>query len=377
MLNPKRLKLKLYTKQAIFLQLLFCLLMSFSFSAHCSTEDSTVMEALKLLAKIKNRTLDLPILHSIDFQSLSFEELAEKLYQTKHPDAYTDLTDHIHYRDVLKNAYKFANIHGVKMTPAIEMAALFHDIDRWFYPLTVPKLKSDIMDETVRKKVIHPLNSARIAQLVMQSARMPSELIENVVALILYHDVERNAPVTLTLSEAKEVEFYREHFDLDFSPKELPVTVTILGAVPNDLYLAHSVICDADAVNFFQRTYKFFFLDQIVAKGINKNNDKRYASFKKVLERTKNNYRRLSPAARKVVDEIMKQNEQHAKSKGVARYELWAIKVYKIAITEQSLSKTQENLLYDSLLKEATHLHYYAEKFGFIPKQSVLIRSAL
>jgi hypothetical protein len=111
-------------------------------------------------------------------------ELVRFIYFLDPEDAYTYETDRFHYREVLEGYLEARP--GADFPSRI--AVLFHDIERYMPSLKTARFTDPSWDETVRKKILHPLNSARIARTLLEGFGYLPRDLDKIDLLIRYHD---------------------------------------------------------------------------------------------------------------------------------------------------------------------------------------------
>lgn len=155
-----------------------------------------------------------------------------------------------HYYDVAS---------GLKqpMTVPKAIAAFMHDLERFFPSAKVDYLSTDrlvllggkTVDNTLRKKSLHPRNSAKLADLILDTnPRITAEEKSDIFDLILYHDASHTG---LSL-------------DFGFKGRQtvvevLPPLKTVNPRILSDL----KDLSDADALAFFRKTMPHFMLREI------------------------------------------------------------------------------------------------------------------
>ncbi len=98
-------------------------------------------------------------------------------------DPYILRTDRYHYQEVWGRVKELKPDHSI----ALAVAAMLHDIERYLEKHQEPPLSGDA-DTHIRKKVFHPLNSARIAMELLKSAPLSDQEKEDIQYLIERHD---------------------------------------------------------------------------------------------------------------------------------------------------------------------------------------------
>ncbi|MBU1999291.1 MAG: 3,4-dihydroxy-2-butanone-4-phosphate synthase, partial [Candidatus Omnitrophica bacterium] len=102
---------------------------------------------------------------------------------------YTFETDRVHPFAVLYYIRKFYPSADISLL----LAGLFHDIERFFVELKANKLKDAMLDEEIRKKVIHALNSRRIAEVLFQGLKFKDWQLKKILFLIEHHEAGLDA----------------------------------------------------------------------------------------------------------------------------------------------------------------------------------------
>lgn len=196
--------------------------------------------------------------------------LATRLYAEIDPeDAYTRITDANHSNAVWGLLLKMEPGADI----ALQVAALFHDLERFIPEVKTPYLKSDtdveafkVVDEKVRKLAIHPENSARLLGILLDGAPLTEAEKQKALFLVRHHDAAR---------------------------KEIKVADRILlpGVGPDDDYYGDlGALADADAAIFFDVTVKIFVEDRVPKEGR-----------AKIAERINMNFMRIQPQNREAV----------------------------------------------------------------------------
>lgn len=90
---------------------------------------------------------------------------------------------------------------------ALQIAALFHDIDRAFKDRSI-KQKDYPKDQYERYKRDHSINSAKIAAEYLEDAGFSKDLVSRVSELIVNHEIGGNDPELQTLMEADSLTFF-------------------------------------------------------------------------------------------------------------------------------------------------------------------------
>lgn len=90
---------------------------------------------------------------------------------------------------------------------ALQIAALFHDIDRAFKDRSI-KQEDYPKDQYERYKRDHSINSAKIAAEYLEDADFPKDLVSIVSELIINHEIGGNDPELQTLMEADSLTFF-------------------------------------------------------------------------------------------------------------------------------------------------------------------------
>jgi len=89
----------------------------------------------------------------------------------------------------------------------LQIAALFHDIDRAFKDRSI-KQEDYPKDQYERYKRDHSINSAKIAAEYLEDADFPKDLVSIVSELIINHEIGGNNPELQTLMEADSLTFF-------------------------------------------------------------------------------------------------------------------------------------------------------------------------
>jgi len=171
---------------------------------------------------------------------------------------YTCDTDDAHYLLVAQN---LELAMGSKVPPFLVLAAYLHDLERWLDhdglenssgSYLVKKLGDlvpscdarrqdlDNLDESFRKRDIHPVASMRLAQTIMNACEVPPDIQELVSSAIRFHDTK---PSDLCEDKVKSL----------FPGLSLPFP---------DLKVAIEALMQADALVFFQTTVGIFLKDR-------------------------------------------------------------------------------------------------------------------
>ncbi len=157
------------------------------------------------------------------------------------------------------------------------VAALLHDIERFMPGFKVPGIKDSRLD-AVRKRAIHPLNSARIADILLEGSG-------------------------LSYRERRKVRYLIEHHDAGGDKICLGGKVLVSGGVSGGEYYDDvATLTNADSMAFFKRTIRPFIEDRL-----SKNE-----SMEKILSRIAMLYDRIkSPDIRNKVNDIMEKVWEH------------------------------------------------------------------
>ncbi|MFK7824255.1 MAG: hypothetical protein AB8G05_08860 [Oligoflexales bacterium] len=137
------------------------------------------------------------------------------------------------------------------------VAAFMHDLERFFPTAKVSYLSTDqltmmggkTLDGTLRKKALHPRNSAKLADLILKNYDLLSKKEKSdIFDLILYHDAsEKGVSLTFGFSNRKT------------TVEILPPLKSVNSELLDDL----RDLSDADALAFFRKTMPHFMLREI------------------------------------------------------------------------------------------------------------------
>ncbi|NRA47179.1 MAG: hypothetical protein HRU09_19695 [Oligoflexales bacterium] len=143
------------------------------------------------------------------------------------------------------------------ITPRKAIAAFMHDLERFFPKTKVPYINTiqltlmnnKSIDGTLRKKAMHPRNSAKLANLILDdNKKLSSQEKFDIYHLILYHDAGENG------------------LRIDFTLEEKQTSVEILpplSTVNKNLVADLRDLSDADALAFFRKTVPHFILREV------------------------------------------------------------------------------------------------------------------
>lgn len=149
-------------------------------------------------------------------------------------DQYTAETDIKHFKDVsYLSANRWENLYPSKQMPiTLTVASWFHDIER-FIPQTKQKTLQPIVVDELRKTLMHPVMSSKVANVLLQGSPLTTDELNTILQLIIHHEKPLGERIAVN-----------NHLYLDASESKYD----------NEL----SVLIDSDALAFFETTINYF-----------------------------------------------------------------------------------------------------------------------
>lgn len=194
-------------------------------------------------------------------------EFIQALYLLLTPaDDYVKLTDPPHSTEV----HEFVVQIRPQASLEVQIAALFHDFERYSYELRVPRFMNATLDEEIRKQVVHPINAARVARHLLKELNL------------------------LTPSELEHVCFFIRHHD----QKDIREPIHLAGEVVLDAVKGHPLVPEletlqcADAAAFFKTTLEPFIVEMLHV---------RKEDIAKVQKRVTTNFHRIPDESTKLL----------------------------------------------------------------------------